>query len=52
MKQLNDTKPYNKPVPLDNEYNLCSYLQLRDERLNVYFLGIPTHHKIVLPNID
>ena len=56
MKQLNDTKPYNKPVPLDTEYDytifvraICSYLQLRDERLNVY---IPTPHKTVLPDLD
>ena len=59
MEQLNDTKPYNKPVPLDNEYDytifvraICSYLQLRDERLNVYFSCIPTHHKSVLPKLD
>ena len=56
MKQLNDNKPYNKHVPLDNEYDytifvraICSYLQLRDERLNVYFSGI---HKNVLPDLD
>ena len=54
MKQLNDTKPYNKPVPLDNEYDytifvraICSFLQLRDERLNIYLSGIPIHHKTV-----
>ena len=59
MKQLNDTKPYNKPVPLDDEYDytifvraICSYLQLRDDRLNIYFSGIPTHHKNVLPDLD
>jgi len=56
MKQLNDNKPYNKPVPLDNEYDytmfvraICSYLQLRDERLN-NFLSIPTHN--VLPDLE
>jgi hypothetical protein len=59
MKQLNDTKPYNKPVPLDTEYDytifvraMCSFLQLRDERLNVYLSGIPTHHKTVLPDLE
>ena len=59
MRQLNDNKPYNKPVPLDNEYDytifvraICSYLQLRDERLNVYLSGIPTHQKTVLPDLD
>ena len=59
MKQLNDNKPYNKHVPLDNEYDytifvraICSYLQLRDERLKIYFLSIPTHHKNVLPDLD
>ena len=59
MKQLNDTKPYNKQVPLDNKYDyiifvraICSYLQLRDERLNVYFYGIPTHHNTVLPDLN
>ena len=59
MKQLNDNKAYNKPVPLDNEYDytifvrsICSYLQLRDERLNVHFSGIPTHHNTVLPDLE
>ena len=59
MKQLNDNKPYNKHVPLDNEYDytffvraICSYLQLRDERLNGYFSGIPTHHKTVVPDLE
>lgn len=59
MKQLNDNKAYNKLVPLDNEYDytifvraICSCLQLRDERLNIYFSGIPTHYKNVLPNLD
>lgn len=59
MKQLNDNKPYNKHVPLDNEYDytifvraICSYLQLRDDRLNIYFSGIPTHHNVVLPDLD
>ena len=59
MKQLNDTKPYNKPVPLDTEYDytifvraICSYLQLRDERLDVYFFGIPTHGINVLPDLE
>ena len=59
MKQLNDNKSYNKPVPLDNEYDytifvraICSYLQLRDERLNVYFSGVPTHGKNVLPDLE
>ena len=59
MKQLNDNKPYNKPVPLDNEYDytifvraICSYLQLRDDRLNIYFSGISTHHKNVLPDLE
>ena len=59
MKQLNDNKSYNKHVPLDNEYDytifvrsICSYLQLRDDRLNVYFSGIPTHHKTALPDLD
>ena len=59
MKQLNDNKPYNKLVPLDNEHDytifvraICSYLQLRDERLNVYFSGIPTHHNNVLPDLE
>ncbi len=54
MKQLNDTKPYNKPVPLDTEYDytifvraICSFLQLRDERLNIYLSGVPIHHKTV-----
>ena len=66
MKQLNDNKPYNKPVPLDNEYDytifvraICSYLQLRDERLlghgvseYIYFSGIPTHHNTVVPDLE
>ena len=59
MKQLNDTKPYNKPVPLDTEYDytifvraICSFLQLRDERLNIYLSGIPTHYKTVLPDLE
>jgi hypothetical protein len=59
MKQLNDNKPYNKHVPLDNEYDytifvraICSFLQLRDERLNIYFSRIPAHQKTVLPDLD
>ena len=59
MKQLNDTKPYDKPVPLDTEYDytifvraICSFLQLRDERLGVYFSSIPTYNNNVLPNLD
>ena len=59
MKQLNDNKAYNKHVPLDNEYDytifvrsICSYLQLRDDRLNVYFSGIPTHGITVLPDLE
>ena len=59
MKQLNDNKPYNKHVPLDNECDytffvraICSYLQLRDERLNGYFSGIPTHGRTVLPDLE
>ena len=59
MKQLNDTKPYDMPVPLDTEYDytifvraICSFLQLRDERLNIYLSGIPIHHKTVLPDLD
>ena len=59
MKQLNDTKPYDKLVPLDNEYDysifvraICSFLQLRDERLNIYLSGIPIHHKTVLPDLE
>ena len=65
MKQLDDNKAtrthcvrVNKLVPLDNEYDytifvraICSYLQLRDERFNVYFTGIPTHHNNVLPDL-
>lgn len=59
MKQLNDTRPYSKPVPLDNEHDytifvraICSFLQLRDDRLNVYFSNILTHHKNVLPDLE
>jgi len=40
MIQLNSMKPYNKPVPLDNRHDyiafvqaICTYLQIRDERL-------------------
>ena len=48
----------SKLVHLDNEYDytifvraICSYLQLRDEKLNIYFSGVPTHHNTVLPDL-